>query len=290
MTRTATGDALASVDAEALTPSLTAALGDNFRRTVAAPTATFGRTLTLAGATSWAVLRGIATRTFPMRETVAQAAFLIGVVAMPAVLMAIPFGVIVSLQVGNVINNLGATSLIGAAGGLGVIKQGAPLATGLLLGGAGAAALAADLGARVIREEIDALRVLGIDPVARLVAPRLLAMVIVAPLINVLIIAVGVSAGYLVAVLGQGATPGSYWETFGAFTTMTDIWVSLAKSVIFGVIVVIVACQRGLEAAGGPRGVADAVNAAVVISVVALILTNTAITQMIVTFLPSRVA
>ena len=83
----------------------------------------------------------------------------------------------------------------GAAGGMGVIKQGAPVATGLLLGGAGAAAIAADLGARTTREEIDAMRVMGVDPVQRLVAPRVIAMLVVAPLINILIIAVGIVAG-----------------------------------------------------------------------------------------------
>src|SRR5690606_16104684 len=129
---------------------------------------------------------------FRTHETLEQAWFLITVTAVPSVLMAIPFGVIVSTQVGNIVSELGADSMIGAAGGLGVIKQGAPLATAMMLGGAGAAAIASDLGAQTIREEVDAMRVMGIDPVQRVVVPRIAAMLLVAPLLNVLIIAVGI--------------------------------------------------------------------------------------------------
>ncbi|WP_460726611.1 ABC transporter permease [Nocardia heshunensis] len=227
---------------------------------------------------------------FQWREMLTQAWFLIKVTAIPGVLMAIPFGVIVSVQVGNMVNQLGANSLIGAAGGLGVIKQGAPLATGLLLGGAGAAAIAADLGARTIRDEVDAMRVMGIDPRQRLAVPRMAAMLLVAPLLNVLIIATGVIAGYLVAIAELGVTPGSYWESFGAFTGGADVWVSLGKSVLFGYLVVCIACQRGLEAKGGPRGVADGVNASVILSVVTIAVVNAAITQVAAMFLPTELA
>ncbi|MFQ6397367.1 ABC transporter permease [Nocardia sp. KC 131] len=224
------------------------------------------------------------------REILTQAWFLIKVTTIPGVLMAIPFGVIVSIQVGNMVDQLGADSLIGAAGGLGVIKQGAPLATGLLLAGAGAAAIAADLGARTIRDEVDAMRVMGIDPRRRLVAPRVIAMLFVAPLLNVLIIVMGVLAGYLVAVAALDVTPGSYWESFGSFTGGADVWVSLGKSVIFGYLVVGIACQRGLEASGGPRGVADGVNASVILSVVSIAVVNAVLTQIAAMFLPTELA
>lgn len=227
---------------------------------------------------------------FQVHETLTQAWFLIRVTALPSVLMAIPFGVIVSAQVGNIVSQLGADSMIGAAGGLGVIKQGAPMATAMLLGGAGAAAIAADLGARTIREEVDAMRVMGVDPIQRLVVPRIVAMMLVAPLLNILIIFIGIASGFAVAVSALGVTPGSYWQSFGSFTTPIDIWVSLVKALIFGFLVVVIACQRGLEAKGGPRGVADGVNAAVVMSVAAVAVLNTAITQVVTMFFPVRMA
>ncbi|MFC8386371.1 ABC transporter permease [Nocardia sp. NPDC057272] len=268
----------------------TRVLRANVSDTVLSSLATFGRSLHLGAEAASAGASDAARFRFHWRESMRQAWFLITVTAIPGVLMAIPFGVIVSAQVGNIVRQIGADSLIGAAGGLGVIKQGAPLATGLLLGGAGAAAIAADLGARTIREEVDAMRVMGIDPVRRLVVPRMAAMLAVAPLINILILVVGVTAGYVMAVVALGVTPGSYWESFGAFTTSFDVWVSVIKSLIFGLLVVLIACQRGLEARGGPRGVADGVNAAVILSVVSIAVANTAITQVVTMFFPTRTA
>jgi phospholipid/cholesterol/gamma-HCH transport system permease protein len=266
------------------------ALRRNFSDTVVSSLATFGRALGMgARAVRIGVTDAVRGR-FQVHEALAQAWFLIKVTAAPSVLMAIPFGVIVSAQVGNIVSQLGADSMIGAAGGLGVIKQGAPMATAMMLGGAGAAAIAADLGARTIREEVDAMRVMGVDPVARLVVPRIAAMMLVAPLLNVLIVVVGIASGFAVAVTALGVTPGSYWASFGSFTTPIDIWVSVVKALIFGFLVVVIACQRGLEAKGGPRGVADGVNAAVVMSVAAVAVLNTAITQVVTMFFPLRMA
>ncbi|WP_433522841.1 ABC transporter permease [Nocardia pseudovaccinii] len=262
----------------------------NFSDTVVSSLRTFGRAFGVAQESVFGAVGDIARGQFQWREALLQAWRLITVTTVPAILMAIPFGVIVSIQVGNLIHTLGADSLLGATGGLGVIKQGAPMATGFLLGGAGAAAIAADLGARTIREEIDALNTMGISPIHRLVIPRMAAMLVVAPLLNILIIFVGIMAGYAVAIGGQGVTPGSYWATFGSFTTTADVWVSLVKALIFGFLVVVIACQRGLEAKGGPRGVADAVNAAVVLSVVSITVVNLVLTQVTAMFLPTRLA
>lgn len=262
----------------------------NFSDTALSSLRTFGRVVDLSIQSARGTVLDIVGLRFQWREMLRQAWYLVTVSAFPAVLMAVPFGVVISVQVGNLIHQLGADSLLGAAGGLGVIQQAAPLTTGLLLGGAGASAIAADLGARTVREEIDALRTMGISPVNRLVIPRLTAMMLVAPLLNALIIFVGVVAGYAVAVGVQNVTPGSYWATFGAFATVTDIWISVLKSLLFGFLVVVIACQRGLEAKGGPRGVADAVNAAVVLSVAAIIVVNLVVTQVVTMFIPVRLA
>ncbi|WP_405136611.1 MlaE family ABC transporter permease [Nocardia sp. NBC_01388] len=270
--------------------SLPAVLRRNISDTVLSSVETLGRLVALAFEAVRGAITDLLSGKFQWRETMQQAWYLITVTAIPAVLMAVPFGVVVSVQVGNLIHQLGADSLLGAAGGLGVIQQGAPLATGLLLGGAGTATIAADLGARTIREEIDALRTMGISPVHRLVIPRLVAMLFVAPLLNVLIIFVGVLAGYAVATGVQDVTPGSYWATFGAFSTLTDVIISIGKALVFGFLVVIIGCQRGLEAKGGPRGVADGVNASVVLSVVAIAVVNVGMTQLLSMFYPTKVA
>ncbi|WP_081286708.1 ABC transporter permease [Mycobacterium asiaticum] len=250
---------------------------------------TLGRFFELAAQAAVYLATDLVRLRHPWRDTLSQASFIVSVTAIPALLISIPFGVIVAVQVGSLIQQVGATSISGAASGLGVIRQAAPIVAALLLGGAAGAAVTTDLGARNIRDEVDALRVMGIDPVQRLVTPRLAAMVLVAPLLCVFIIFMGLSAGYVINVGYQSGTPGSYIASFGSFATTTDLVVALLKTWLFGVIVTLIACQRGLEARGGPRGVADAVNASVVLGVVTVFLLNLVITQFVTMFMPTRV-
>nr|WP_229705239.1 ABC transporter permease [Williamsia phyllosphaerae] len=246
--------------------------------------ATLGRLIELTITSLVHLVRDIVTLRHPWRETLSQTIFFSGVAGIPAVLVAIPFGVILSVQVGSLTQQLGASSLAGAAGALGILQQGAPIASALLIGGAVGSAIAADLGARTVRDEIDAMRTMGIDPARRVVAPRLLAVVLVAPLVCIEIIFVGVTAGYFINVSFQGGAPGSYLGGFGQFAGVGDLVIAVGKSILFGVVVVAIACQRGLEARGGPRGVADAVNAAVVLGVVASFLLNLVVTQLVTMF------
>ena len=117
----------------------------------------FGQTLELGAAAFLHLFRDIVALRHPWRDTVDQAWFVVTVTVVPAVLVSIPFGVIVSVQVGSLTNQIGATSIAGAAGGLGVIRQGAPIVSALLLGGAAGAAIAADLGARTIQTKLSAI-------------------------------------------------------------------------------------------------------------------------------------
>ncbi|SLG27366.1 MlaE family ABC transporter permease [Mycobacteroides abscessus] len=270
--------------------SLTEIIHQNLSRTIPSSLRTLGRVVAMTIESVVGVVSDVVSARLQWREMIRQSWYLVTVAATPAVLMAVPFGVVVSVQVGNIVHQVGADSLLGAAGGLGVIQQGAPLAAGLLLGGAGTATIAADLGARTVREEVDALETLGISALHRLVIPRVLAMLMVAPLLNILIIVTSVLSGYAVAAGVQNVSPGAYWASFGAFATVADLWISLAKAALFGFIVAIVACQRGLEVKGGPRGVADGVNAAVVLSILAIAVVNVAITQLVTMFTPIRIA
>jgi phospholipid/cholesterol/gamma-HCH transport system permease protein len=173
---------------------------------------------------------------------------------------------------------------------VGVVRQGAPVTAGLLMGGAAASAIASDLGARAIREELDALRVLGIDPVRHLVVPRFWALLIIAPILTAIIIASAVAASFSLAVGVSDVTSGSFWQSFGTFASVTDVWFTLGKSMIFAAMVAIISCLRGMEAKGGPRGVADAVNSSVVLNVVCIALANLAITQLQTMFFPTEVS
>src|SRR6202000_1777134 len=99
----------------------------------------------------------------PVGELVRQVWALYKVTALPAVLMAIPFGAMVAVQISGLINQVGASSLVGAASGVAVIRQGAPITAGLLMGGAAASAIASDLGSRAVREQLDALRTIVVN-------------------------------------------------------------------------------------------------------------------------------
>jgi phospholipid/cholesterol/gamma-HCH transport system permease protein len=226
----------------------------------------------------------------PAGELITQAWTLYKVTALPAIMMAVPFGAMVAVQVSGLINQVGANSLVGAASGVGIVRQGAPITAGLLMGGAAASAIASDLGARAIREELDALRVMGVNPVRHLVVPRFLALIILAPVLCAVIIASSIAASFILSVNVSDVAPGTYWLSFGAFAKMVDIWFAVGKAIVFAAIVGIVSSLRGMEAKGGPRGVADAVNSAVVLNVVGILFANLAITQLQTMFFPMRVA
>src|SRR5690348_5885348 len=130
------------------------------------------------------VARACFTTPFQLREFVEQAWFIVSVTLMPTILVSIPFGAIIALQVGNLTGQLGAQSFAGATAVLATVREAAPIAAALIIAGAAGSAICSDLGARKMREEIDAMEVLGIDPVARLVVPRALATLTVAVLIN----------------------------------------------------------------------------------------------------------
>ncbi len=223
-------------------------------------------------------------------ETLLQAWNLLKVTAIPAVIMAIPFGAMVSVQVSGIMNQVGAGSLIGAASGVGVVRQGAPITAGLLMGGAAASAIASDLGARTIREEIDAMRVMGVNPVQRLVIPRFLGLVFISPLLCLAIITAGVLASFTLAVGINDVTPGAFWSSFGSFATVVDVWFAMIKTLVIAMLVAVISALRGIEARGGPRGVADAVNSSVVLSIVMIVIANLAITQFQTMFFPTEVS
>lgn len=251
---------------------------------------TTGRGIQLALAVMRYAVIDTLTLRLPVKEFLWQAWVLLKVTATPAVLMAIPFGAMVTVVTSGLVAQVGATALLGAASGVGVLRQGAPITAGLLMGGAAASAIASDFGARAMREELDAMRVLGVDPIRRLVVPRFLALLLIAPILTVVIIVSGTGAAFLLSVTVSGVAPGSFWSSFGTFAKMTDVYFAIAKSIVFAAIVAIISSLRGMEAKGGPRGVADAVNAAVVINVVLIVFANLAMTQIQAMFFPMAIA
>jgi phospholipid/cholesterol/gamma-HCH transport system permease protein len=234
------------------------------------------------------VLRLTFKRPFQVRELIEQFWFIASVTILPTALVSIPFGAVIALQLGSLSQQLGAQSFTGGASVLAVIREASPIVTALLIAGAGGSAIAADLGSRKIRDEIDALEVLGISPVQRLVVPRVLASMLVAVLLNGLVSIVGTAGGYFFNVVLQGGTPGAYLASFSALAQLPDLYAGEVKALIFGAIAGLVAAHKGLTAGGGPKGVGDAVNQSVVITFMLLFCANFVITAIYFQLVPAK--
>lgn len=233
-------------------------------------------------------VRATFRRPFAAREVLEQFWFVTNVSWIPAMLVAIPFGAVIALQLGSLTVQVGAQSFTGAASVLAVVQQAAPIVTTLVIAGAGGAAICADLGARTIREEIDALKVIGVDPVQRLVVPRVIACVAAAILLNGLVSVVGVLGGYFFNVIVQGGTPGAYLASFTALAQISDLMVSELKAAIFGFLAGVVAAYRGLNTRPGPKGVGDSVNQSVVVTFLLLFFVNFVITTLYLQLFPGK--
>ncbi|HET7407158.1 MAG TPA: ABC transporter permease [Mycobacteriales bacterium] len=232
--------------------------------------------------------RALFRRPFQWRETIDQAWFIASVTILPTALVSIPFGAVIALQLGNLTRQVGAQSFTGSASVLAIVREASPIVTALLISGAGGSAICADLGSRKIRDEIDAMEVLGISPIQRLVVPRVLASMFVAVLLNGLVSVVGVAGGYYFNVFLQHGTPGAYIASFTALAQLPDLYASEAKALVFGAIAAIVASYRGLHPAGGPKGVGDAVNQSVIITFMLLFLTNFIMTAIYFQIVPQK--
>jgi phospholipid/cholesterol/gamma-HCH transport system permease protein len=227
-------------------------------------------------------------RPFQLREFVEQAWFISSVSILPAALVSIPFGAVIALQLGSLVQQLGAQSFTGAASVLAVVREAGPIVTALIIAGAGGSAICADLGSRKIREELDAMEVLGIDPIQRLVVPRLFASMFVAVLLNGLVSVVGVAGGYFFNVVLQGGTPGAYLASFQALGQLPDLISGEIKALAFGAVAALMASYKGMTAKGGPKGVGDAVNQSVVLTFMLLFALNFIITAIYFQIVPQK--
>jgi phospholipid/cholesterol/gamma-HCH transport system permease protein len=231
-------------------------------------------------------------KTFDIRhwwkEYLRQCWFIAKVCSLPSILIAIPFGAVIALHVGTLNRQLGAESATGAAMVLAIVREASPVATALLIAGAGGSAMTADLGSRKIRDEIAAMEVMAVNPVHRLVTPRLFAASTVGLFLVSLVSVAGIAGGYVFNVVVQGVTPGAYFQGFSALAQLPDLYSSMAKAWVFGFIAAMVACYKGLYAKGGPKGVGDAVNQAVVITFILIFFANFVMTSLYFALVPQK--
>ncbi|WP_179964006.1 MlaE family ABC transporter permease [Mycolicibacterium parafortuitum] len=220
------------------------------------------------------VLMLIPRRPFAWREFLLQAWFVARVSMMPTLMLAIPFTVLMVFTFNILLVEFGAADYSGTGAAYGTVTQIGPVVTVLVVSGAGATAMCADLGARTIREELDALKVMGVNPIQALVVPRVLAATVVATLLSSVVILVGLIGSFIFAVFIQHVTPGSFVGGLTVITKAPDVVISLVKSSLFGLAAGLIACYEGVSVRGGPAGVGNAVNETVVYTFMALFAIN----------------
>lgn len=182
------------------------------------------------------------------------------------------------LQGANILVLFGAIDRLGGFFVLASIREFAPFISALVLAGVAGTAITADLGARKIREEIAALHVLGVDTTKNLVVPRFFALMLATGLFNVYALLFGIFGGVLTTVV-YDAPLGGFIATFFTNASVVDLWGSMLKCTLFGAIIAVVCCYKGLNATGGPEGVGRAVNQAVVIAFLGIFAFNYVFTQ-----------
>ncbi len=186
---------------------------------------------------------------------------------LPTLAVSSPADRAADLPLNILLAEFGAADVSGAGAAIGAVTQLGPLVTVLVVAGAGSTAICADLGARTIREEIDALEVLGIDPIHRLVVPRVIASTFVALLLNGAVITIGLVGGFIFGVYLQNVSAGAYVSTLTLITGLPEVLISVVKATVFGLIAGLVGCYRGLTVSGGAKGVGTAVNETLVLCV-----------------------
>jgi phospholipid/cholesterol/gamma-HCH transport system permease protein len=257
----------------------------SIRRTVDSLGALYAMVLDTIAATVRELFHG----RFAWREFVDQSWFLASVSVLPAILIAIPFGLVVVLEVGGLANQIGAASFVGAVDAIGTVREASPIVTALLLAGAGGSAICADLGARTIRDEISAMEVMGINPLERLVAPRMLATVCVAVLLNGIVAFSAIASGYFADLTVLHGSAGGFLNSFATFSQPADLIESTLKAATFGLIAAVVASYKGMTAKRGPAGVGEAVTQSVVITGIALFFVDIVLTEVFLVLVPPRI-
>jgi phospholipid/cholesterol/gamma-HCH transport system permease protein len=211
---------------------------------------------------------------FAWREFLLQTWFVARVSILPTMFLTIPFTVLVVFTLNILLLEFGAADFSGSSAATASVTQIGPIVTVLVVSGAAATAMCADLGARTIREELDALRVLGINPVQALVVPRVLASTVVAAALVSLVTVVGLAGSFFFSVFIQHVTPGAFASGMTLLTGLPDIILGVVKGALFGMSAAMIACYKGISVDGGPQGVGNAVNETVVYSFMALFVIN----------------
>ena len=192
----------------------------------------------------------------------------------PVVAVVCPFGMVMAVQGLDIFSLFGAHRMLASLISVTVLRELSPVLASVLVAAQAGSAFAAELGSMRIKEELDASEVMAVDGLAYHVVPRILGLTIACPLLNVAGSAAGIFGGFMVAVYVKGEQAGIFMAELWAFTQPVDFWSGMFKTLVFGMIIGLIATYQGYYARGGAAGVGRAVNDTVVWSVVTFITAN----------------
>ncbi|HUG37703.1 MAG TPA: ABC transporter permease [Candidatus Limnocylindrales bacterium] len=214
---------------------------------------------------------------------VAQQVDVIGVRSVAVALTAALFtGMVLALQTAVNMARFGAENYVGPVVALSILRELGPVLTAILVGGKVASGITAELGSMRVTEQIDALRALGVNYLKKLVVPRILAALIVFPLVTILADGVGLLGGMLIVVFERDVDPYLYWNTIAYWVVMKDFLTGIVKSIVFGVLVTIIGCYNGLVTTGGTEGLGRSTTDTVVEVAMAVIISDFFLTKLLI--------
>jgi phospholipid/cholesterol/gamma-HCH transport system permease protein len=206
----------------------------------------------------------------------------IGIGSLTVVLLAGLFtGMVLALNSGITLDQFGARSMVGRLISASMVKELGPVLTGLMVSGRVGSGIAAEIGSMLVTDQISALRALGTDPIRKLVVPRVLAGLLMMPLLSILATAIGMVGGWIVTVLQFHVASTVYWSSVVQGLYMQDVWMGLIKPLFLGFTIVTIGCHVGMRTTGGTQGVGNATKLAVVASSVAVIAVDFIVTKLL---------
>ncbi len=199
----------------------------------------------------------------------------LGVNSLPIVSLTLLFaGAVMTLQVADILIRYGAQSTVGGLMAIAMGRELGPVLVGVVLAGRVGAAITAEIGTMKVTEQIDALRVLATNPIAYLVVPRVLACMVMVPILAFYGTAIGIGGGYFVATLVKGLAGMTYTDSIQMFAVVSDLTYGLIKAAIFGMVIALVGCYKGMNTGMGAEAVGKATTESVVTSIILVFVLN----------------
>jgi phospholipid/cholesterol/gamma-HCH transport system permease protein len=235
-----------------------------------------GRFVTLTGKTLLWIVRP------PFRFTqLMNAMEFVGVQSIFIIMLTGTFsGMVFALQTVSGLRDFGAEGVVGSVVAVSLTREISPVFTALMVTARAGSAIAAELGNMRVTEQIDALTTMGVSPVQYLLSPRLIAGVIMVPLLTIVYTSVGMIGAWFVAIKGLGVDPGVYISNIEEYLVASDFWMGEIKAACFGFLITSISGDKGFFASGGARGVGQATTRAVVHSAVSVLIANYIITSL----------